>query len=111
MKIVERVVDGVCVLDLEGRISAGDAADLLRRTVAAKVDAGSARILLNMAQVPQVDSTGLGEMVRAHTTAVRKGGAVKLVGVNKRIHDLLAITKLLTVFSIYEAEAEAVRSF
>lgn len=111
MKIVERAVDDVCILDLDGRISAGEAADQFRVAVASLVDGGRTRIVLNMARVPQVDSTGLGELVRAHAAAVRKGGTVRLLGVTKRVHDLLAITRLLTVFQIYDTEEEVIGSF
>lgn len=111
MQIVERVIDGVHILDLRGKLQAGEAADQLRTTVGALTDAGRTRILLNLGEVPQVDSTGLGEVVRCHTTVERKGGALKLVGVTKKVHDLLSITKLLTLFEIHQSEDEALRSF
>lgn len=111
MQIVERVIDDVYILDLRGKLQAGEAADQLRATVGALTDAGRTRILLNLGEVPQVDSTGLGEVVRCFTTVERKGGALKLVGVTKKVHDLLSITKLLTLFEIHKSEDEALRSF
>ena len=74
-------------------------------------DSGKTKILLNLADVPYVDSAGLGEIVRTYTTVSRKGGKLKLLNLTKKIQDLLSITKLLTVFETYEAEDEAVRSF
>ena len=75
------------------------------------VDGGKTKILLNLADVPYVDSAGLGEIVRCYTTVSRKGGRLKLINLTKKIQDLLAITKLLTVFETYDSEDEAVRSF
>ena len=74
-------------------------------------DSGKTKILLNLADVPYVDSAGLGEIVRTYTTVSRKGGKLKLLNLTKKIQDLLSITKLLTVFETYESEDEAVRSF
>jgi anti-sigma B factor antagonist len=74
-------------------------------------DAGKTKILLNLADVPYVDSAGLGEIVRTYTTVSRKGGKLKLLNLTKKIQDLLSITKLLTVFETYESEDEAVRSY
>jgi anti-sigma B factor antagonist len=74
-------------------------------------DSGKTKILLNLADVPYVDSAGLGEIVRTYTTVSRKGGKLKLLNLTKKIQDLLSITKLLTVFETYEAEGEAVNSF
>jgi anti-sigma B factor antagonist len=75
------------------------------------VDGGKSKILLNLADVPYVDSAGLGEIVRCYTTVSRKNGKLKLVNLTKKIQDLLAITKLLTVFETYDSEDEGVRSF
>jgi anti-sigma B factor antagonist len=74
-------------------------------------DSGKTKILLNLADVPYVDSAGLGEIVRTYTTVSRKGGKLKLLNLTKKIQDLLSITKLLTVFETYESEDEAVRSY
>ena len=111
MKIVERQVGDVVILDLHGKILIGDGDDALREAVTKLSDSGRTKILLNLADVPYVDSAGLGEIVRTYTTVSRKGGKLKLLNLTKKIQDLLAITKLLTVFETYDSEDEAVRSF
>jgi anti-sigma B factor antagonist len=111
MKIVERQVGDVHVLDLHGKILIGEGDDALRDAVGKLVGAGKKKILLNLADVPYVDSAGLGEIVRCYTTVSKTGGKLKLVNLTKKIQDLLAITKLLTVFETYDAEQEAVKSF
>ena len=111
MKIVERQVGDVVVLDLHGKILIGEGDDALRDAVTRLVDSGKTKILLNLADVPYVDSAGLGEIVRCYTTVSRKGGKLKLMNLTKKIQDLLAITKLLTVFETYDSEDEAVKSF
>ena len=111
MKIVERQVGDVVILDLHGKILIGEGDDALREAVTKLADSGKTKILLNLADVPYVDSAGLGEIVRTYTTVSRKGGQLKLLNLTKKIQDLLSITKLLTVFETYDAEDEAVRSF
>ncbi|HEY7412011.1 MAG TPA: STAS domain-containing protein [Vicinamibacteria bacterium] len=111
MKIVERQVGDVTILDLHGKIMIGEGDDALREAVTRLVDGGKTRLLLNLADVPYVDSAGLGEIVRCYTTVSKKDGRLKLLNLTKKIQDLLAITKLLTVFETYESEDEAVRSF
>ena len=111
MKITERLVGDVVLLDLQGKILIGEGDDQLREAVTKLADSGRTKILLNLAEVPYVDSAGLGEIVRCYTTVSRKEGRLKLLNLTKKIQDLLAITKLLTVFETYEAEDEAVRSF
>jgi anti-sigma B factor antagonist len=111
MKIVERQVGDVVVLDLHGKILIGEGDDALREAVTKLADAGKTKILLNLADVPYVDSAGLGEIVRTYTTVSRKSGKLKLLNLTKKIQDLLSITKLLTVFETYESEDEAVRSY
>jgi anti-sigma B factor antagonist len=111
MKIVERQVGDVVILDLHGKILIGEGDDALREAVTKLADAGKTKILLNLADVPYVDSAGLGEIVRTYTTVSRKGGKLKLLNLTKKIQDLLSITKLLTVFEAYESEDEAVRSY
>src|SRR5262245_45444825 len=111
MKIVERQNGHVTVLDLHGKIVMGEGDDALREAVTRLVDGKKEKILLNLGDVPYVDSAGLGEIVRCYTTVSRKGGRLKLVNLTKKIKDLLAITKLLTVFEVYESEEEAIRSF
>ncbi len=111
MKIVERQVGDVVILDLHGKILIGEGDDALREAVTKLADAGKTKILLNLADVPYVDSAGLGEIVRTYTTVSRKGGKLKLLNLTKKIQDLLSMTKLLTVFEAYESEDEAVRSY
>jgi anti-sigma B factor antagonist len=111
MKIVERQVGDVTVLDLHGKILIGEGDDALREAVTRLVGTGKRKILLNLADVPYVDSAGLGEIVRCYTTVSREGGRLKLLNLTKKIQDLLAITKLLTVFETYDSEEEAVRTF
>ena len=111
MKIVERQVKDVTILDLHGKILIGEGDEALRSAVARLVQGSKKKILLNLAEVPYVDSAGLGEIVRCYTTVSRKGGRLKLLNLTKKIQDLLAITKLLTVFETYESEDEAVKSF
>ena len=111
MKIEERAVDGVTILDFQGKMLIGEGDELLREKINNLVENGTQKIVLNLADVPYVDSAGLGEIVRCYTTVSRKSGKLKLLNLTKRIQDLLSITKLLTVFDTYETEAEAVKSF
>jgi len=111
MKIVERQVKDVAILDLNGKIQIGEGDEALRNAVARLVQAGKKKILLNLAEVPYVDSAGLGEIVRCYTTVSREGGRLKLINLTKKLQDLLAITKLLTVFETYDNEADGVKSF
>ena len=111
MQIEERAVGDVVVLDLKGKITLGEGDELLKDKVNSLVNQGQKKIVLNLAGVPYIDSAGLGEVVRTYTTVSRQGGSMKLLNLTKRITDLLAITKLLTVFETFEAEADAVRSF
>src|SRR5574342_1231326 len=111
MKIVERQVGDVALLDLHGKNLIGEGDDALREAVTKLSDSGKTKILLNLADVPYVDSAGLGEIVRTYTTVSRKGGKLKRLNLTKKIQDLLSITKLLTVFEVFASEQEAVRSF
>ena len=111
MQIEERTVGDVVVLDVKGKITLGEGDELLKDKVNSLVYQGQKKIILNLAAVPYIDSAGLGEVVRTYTTVSRQGGSLKLLNLTKRITDLLSITKLLTVFETYDAEADAVRSF
>ncbi len=111
MKIEERALENVVVLDLKGKLTIGEGDALLKETIQKLIDQGHNKLLLNLEGVPYVDSAGLGEIVRTYTTVSRQGGSLKLLNLTKRITDLLAITKLLTVFDTFESEAEAVSSF
>src|SRR3989454_4973865 len=111
MQIEERAVGDVVILDVKGRITLGEGDEILKDKVNTLVNQGKKKIVLNLADVPYVDSAGLGEIVRTYTTVSRQGGSLKLLNLTKRISDLLSITKLLTVFETYDSEADAVRSF
>src|ERR1700704_3403832 len=111
MQIEERTIGDVVVLDLKGKVTLGQGDELLKDKVNSLVNQGHRKIVLNLAEVPYVDSAGLGEIVRTYTTVSRQGGSMKLLNLTKRITDLLSITKLLTVFETYDNEADAVRSF
>ena len=111
MQIEERAVGDVVVLDVKGKITLGEGDELLKDKVNSLVNQGHKKIVLNLADVPYIDSAGLGEVVRTYTTVSRQGGSLKLLNLTKRITDLLSITKLLTVFETFDSENEAVRSF
>jgi anti-sigma B factor antagonist len=111
MQITERLVGEVMILDLKGKITLGEGDELLKDKVNSIVSQNHRKIVLNLADVPYLDSAGLGEVVRAYTTVSRQGGNLKLLNLTKRITDLLSITKLLTVFETFESENDAVRSF
>ena len=111
MQIEERPVGDVMVLDVKGKVTLGEGDELLKDKVNSLVTQGHKKIILNLADVPYIDSAGLGEIVRTYTTVSRMGGNLKLLNLTKRITDLLSITKLLTVFETYDSEAEAIRSF
>ena len=111
MQIEERKVGDVVVLDLKGKITLGEGDELLKDKVNSLVNQGHKKIVLNLADVPYIDSAGLGEVVRTYTTVSRQGGSLKLLNLTKRITDLLAITKLLTVFETFDTESDAVKSF
>ena len=106
-----RHVEGVTILDLSGRITLGEASGKLRSAVQESLSAGSKKILLNLADVNYIDSAGLGELVSAYTTVKNAGGDLKLLGLTKKVKDLLVITKLLTVFDVKETEKDAIESF
>ena len=111
MQIDQRAVGDVVVLDLKGRITMGEGDELLKDKVNSLVNQGHKKIVLNLADVPYIDSAGLGEIVRTYTTVSRQGGSLKLLNLTKRITDLLSITKLLTVFETFDLEKDAVASF
>ena len=111
MDITKRRVGDVTILDLKGKLTIGDGAEILRDTVASVVFQGERKILLNLAGVPYLDSGGLGELVRCSVITGRASGAVKLVNLTSKITDLLAITKLSNVFDTFDSESEALSSF
>ncbi len=111
MKISTRQVDGVTILDLSGRITLGEGSVQLRDAVRELLSKGQKHILLNLADVNYIDSSGIGELVSAFTTVRNQGGELKLLKLTKKVHDLLQITKLYTVFDIKDDEAQAIGSF
>jgi anti-sigma B factor antagonist len=111
MEISERHVGDVAIIDLSGRLVLADGDDLLRDKVNSLVQQDAKQILVNLSEVSYMDSAGIGELVRCYTTVTRRGGALKLFGLTKRVSDLLTITKLVTIFDTYESEREAVASF
>jgi len=111
LTIASREVDGVTVLDLSGRITLGEGSVQLRDAIRGLISKGVKKILLNMGEVNYVDSSGLGELVSAYTSAKNQQAEVKLLNLTKKVHDLLQLTKLYTVFDIYDDEASAIASF
>jgi len=111
MKFVKRQVGDVVILDLHGRMVAGEGDRALREAVTGLADSEKAKVVLNLADVSYVDSSVLSEIVRTYATVTRDGGRLKLLGLPPRIQDLMSITRLLTVFETHESEDEAVRSF
>lgn len=111
LEIRERNFDDVTILDLVGKITIGDGSLQMRDAVNRLLDAGRKKIILNLEGVTYMDSSGIGELVSRHTTTKNQGGKLKLLKLPKKIKDLLMITRLLTVFEIYEDEQTAVESF
>lgn len=111
MKVNTRQVDGVTILDLSGRITLGEGSVTLRDTIRDLIAKGQKNILLNLADISYLDSSGLGELVTAYTTTKNAGGEMKLLNLTKKVQDLLQITKLYTVFDVKDDEASAVSSF
>ncbi len=109
--ILEKLVDGVIVLDLRGRLILGEATEALRAKIRRLVEGGFTRIILNLEEVSYIDSVGLSTLVSTYTTTRKQGGDLKLLNLTKRVHDLLQITRLSTVFEIYDTLEDAQRSF
>lgn len=111
VKLTSRQVGDVTVVDAAGRITLGEGASAFREKIRELVNNNSKKILLNLGDVTYIDSSGIGELVSGFTTVTNSGGQLKLVGLSKRVKDLLQITKLYTVFEAFDDEAQAVRSF
>jgi anti-sigma B factor antagonist len=111
VKLTTRQVGDVTVIDAVGRITLGEGASHFRDTIRDLASGGHKKLLLNLAEVSYIDSSGIGEMVSGFTTVSNQGGVMKLLNLTKRVKDLLQITKLYTVFEVFEDEATAVRSF
>jgi anti-sigma B factor antagonist len=101
----------VTIVDLSGRIALGEGSALLRKTVRELLDSGQSRILLNLGDVNYIDSSGIGELVSGFTAVRNRSGELKLLNLTKKVHDLLQLTKLFTVFDVYSDESTAVGSF
>jgi anti-sigma B factor antagonist len=111
LNIKQRQAGDVSILDLDGEVRIGDSATALRSAIRELVAAGNKKILLNLAGVRYIDSSGIGELIANYTTVGRTGGQLKLLNLTEKVQDLLVITKLLTVFDVYEDEGEALSSF
>ena len=111
MKTSTRKVDNVTIVDLSGRITLGEGSVVLRDNIRDLIAKGDKKILLNLGEVTYIDSSGIGELVSAFTAVRREGGELKLLNLTKKVHDLLQITKLYTVFDVKDDEAAAISSF
>ncbi len=111
MKATTRQVDSVNVVDLSGRITLGEGCSQLRELIRDLLAKGHKSILLNLGEVTYIDSSGIGELVSGFTAVSNQGGHLKLLNLTKKVHDLLQITKLLTVFDVHDDEAKAIASF
>jgi anti-sigma B factor antagonist len=111
MKASNRRVDGVTILDLSGRITLGEGSVVLRDQIRDLISKGEKKILLNLGDVTYIDSSGIGELVSAFTTVRNQGGELKLLNLTKKVHDLLQITKLYTVFDVKDDETSAIKAF
>jgi anti-sigma B factor antagonist len=111
VKLTTRQVGDVTVIDASGRITLGEGSTAFRDMIRDLASQGHKKVLLNLADVSYIDSSGIGEMVSGFTTVTNHGGQLKLLSLNKRVKDLLQITKLYTVFEVHDDEAAAVRSF
>jgi anti-sigma B factor antagonist len=111
VKLNTRQVGDVSVVDVSGRITLGEGSSALRDTLRDLMAQNNKKILLNLSEVSYIDSSGIGELVSGFTTVTNSGGNLKLLGLTKRVKDLLQITKLYTVFDVHEEEAHAIRSF
>jgi anti-sigma B factor antagonist len=111
MKANNRQVDGITIVDMSGRITLGEGSVILRDSIRDLIGKGQKKILLNLGDVTYIDSSGIGELVSAFTAVRREGGELKLLNLTKKVHDLLQITKLYTVFDIKDDEATAIKAF
>jgi len=111
LKVHTREVEDVTIVDVSGRITLGEETGLLRKTVHDLVDGGKKKIVLNLADVDYIDSSGVGELVSSYTAVRNAGGELKLLNLTRKVHDLLQVTKLYTIFDIKDNEFMAVKSF
>ena len=111
LKLTTRQVGDVTIVDAAGRITLGEGSSAFRDTIKELVNKGQKKILVNLGDVTYIDSSGIGELVSGYTTVSNAGGQLKLLNLTKRVHDLLQITKLYTVFEVFDDEAKALASF
>ncbi len=111
LNISERQAGDVTILDMNGKVTIGEGSIALRSTIRRLLGEGKKKILLNLSGVGYVDSSGIGELVSSFTAVNKESGSLKLLNLTQKIQDLLAITKLLTVFDVYESESEALGSY
>jgi anti-sigma B factor antagonist len=111
LSISERQAGDVAILDLTGEIRMGEGSTALRNSIRGLVADGNKKLLLNLGGVTYIDSSGIGELIANYTTASKGGGQLKLLNLTDKVQDLLVITKLLTVFDVYDTETEALGSF
>jgi anti-sigma B factor antagonist len=111
LNISERQAGDVTILDLDGKVTIGEGSVALRTTIRRLLGEGKKNILLNLGGVGYVDSSGIGELVSSYTAVQKEGGSLKMLNLTQKIQDLLAITKLLTVFDVYENEGDALAGF
>lgn len=111
LNINQRQAGDITILDLDGEVRIGDSSTALRSAIRNLVAAGNKKILLNLAGVKYIDSSGIGELIANYTTVNRGSGQLKLLNLTEKVQDLLVITKLLTVFDVYDNEADALSSF
>jgi len=111
MAITERKAGDVTIIDVEGRVTLEEGADEFRELTRTVIREGRIKLVINLEKVPYIDSTALGEIIRCYTTVTRLGGGLKLLAVAPHVHQLLVITRLLSIFDLFDAEAEAIKSF
>lgn len=111
LNISERQAGDITILDLDGKITIGEGSIALRSTIRRLLEEGKKKILLNLGDIGYVDSSGIGELVSSFTTVNREGGSLKLLNLQQKVQSLMAITKLLTVFDVYEDEGDALGSY
>jgi anti-sigma B factor antagonist len=111
INISERQAGDVTILDLDGKVTIGEGSVALRNAIRRLLGEGKSKILLNLGGVGYIDSSGIGELVSSYTAVNKEGGTLKLLNLTQKIQDLLAITKLLTVFDVFDSEAEALSSY
>jgi anti-anti-sigma factor len=111
MNVNVRQKEDVTIVDLRGKITIGSGEVALRNAIQGVMDSGAKKVLINMADVSTIDSSGIGELVSAYTTATNRGAKLKLINLPAKVTDILTITQLITVFDVYDSEAEGVASF